>query len=239
MTPERRAAQRIALPIDADQFGLSTLDAVMNEAARLGTAVVVRAYRHWPKPMSKGWAKAQDKHGVEAVEQAPGHNATDMAMTIDAVDLMHERGLDGFVIVSNDKDFAPLAARLRRGRLRCMLVTSKEDFDTEYQNLWDQFIQLPTSAKKSAVPKLPAPKQAKDPSGDTERVRTYRDAIAASDLDGDWARLSEVGKRVQKHLRPTSRTKNWLGGRAEFEVKKRKFKNDAQDTDCVRAVKKA
>ncbi|HWT09090.1 MAG TPA: NYN domain-containing protein, partial [Roseomonas sp.] len=160
------------------------------------------------------------------------------AMTIDAIDLAHERGLDGFVIVSNDKDFAPLAARLRRSRLRCMLITSKEDFDSAYQKLWDDFIRLPTSTKKSAPPKSPAPKQTKGPPGDTERAKGYRDAIAASDLDGGWARLSAVGKRVPKPLRPTS-PKKWLAGHRDlFVVQKRKFKNEAQATDCVRALKK-
>src|SRR4029078_7840667 len=42
-----------------------------------------------------------------------GKNASDIALVIDAMDLLHSGRFDGFCLVSSDSDFTRLAARIR------------------------------------------------------------------------------------------------------------------------------
>jgi hypothetical protein len=54
---------------------------------------------------------------VQQVRSTVGKNATDNALLIDAMDLVHARRLDGFRIVSGDSDSTGLARRSRAGGL--------------------------------------------------------------------------------------------------------------------------
>ncbi len=49
---------------------------------------------------------------IQQFAYSSGKNASDMAMVIDAMDLLYARNLDGFAIVSSDADFTPLVMRL-------------------------------------------------------------------------------------------------------------------------------
>ena len=86
-TPNRN----IALLIDADNASAATLDPVLTVLAELGTVNVRRVYGNWSKPALKGWRDMTVKHGIEPQQQfdlTKGKNATDMKMTIDAMDLL-------------------------------------------------------------------------------------------------------------------------------------------------------
>src|SRR5690606_29161854 len=75
-----------------------------------------RAYGNWKSPLLSGWEKVLHEYAIRPIQQfaySTGKNASDMAMVIDAMDLMYARNLDGFAIVSSDADFTPLVMRLR------------------------------------------------------------------------------------------------------------------------------
>ena len=58
-----------------------------------------------------------NKFGIRPQQQfdvSKGKNATDMAMTIDAIDLLYQGKVDGFGIMTSDSDFTPLVTRLRQ-----------------------------------------------------------------------------------------------------------------------------
>ncbi len=50
---------------------------------------------------------------IQQYSYTTGKNATDSAMIIDAMDILHTDKVDGFCIVSSDSDFTRLAVRLR------------------------------------------------------------------------------------------------------------------------------
>ena len=96
-TPTRN----VALLIDADNASSATLDPVLTVLAELGTVNVRRVYGNWSKPALKGWRDMSIKHGIEPQQQfdlTKGKNATDMKMTIDAMDLLFRGRVDGFGI---------------------------------------------------------------------------------------------------------------------------------------------
>ena len=109
--------RNIALLIDADNAQSAAIDPVLTVLAELGTVNVRRAYGNWSKPGLKGWRDVMVKHGIEPQQQfdlTKGKNATDMKMTIDAMDLLFRGRIDGFGIMSSDSDFMPLATRIRQ-----------------------------------------------------------------------------------------------------------------------------
>ena len=112
-TPPRR----IALLIDADNASWHAIDPVLTVLAEFGTVGVRRIYGNWVKEALKGWRDMTIKHGIEPQQQfdlTKGKNATDMKMTIDAMDLLFRGRVDAFGIMSSDSDFMPLATRIRQ-----------------------------------------------------------------------------------------------------------------------------
>lgn len=110
----------VALLIDADNASPHAIDPVLTVLAELGTVNVRRAYGNWKKPALKTWADLTLKHGIEPYQQfdiTKGKNATDMRMTIDAMDLLFRGRVTGFGIMSSDSDFMPLAMRIRQDGL--------------------------------------------------------------------------------------------------------------------------
>lgn len=107
----------VALLIDADNARPAGLDPVLTALAELGTVNIRRAYGNWRKPALKGWVDQLHRFGIEPQQQfdlTKGKNATDMKLTIDAMDLLYRGRLDGLGIMSSDSDFMPLAMRVRQ-----------------------------------------------------------------------------------------------------------------------------
>jgi uncharacterized protein (TIGR00288 family) len=112
--------RNVALLIDADNASARDLDPVLTVLAELGTVNVRRVYGNWSKPALKGWRDMTVRHGIEPQQQfdlTKGKNATDMKMTIDAMDLLYRGRVQAFGIMSSDSDFMPLAMRIRQDGL--------------------------------------------------------------------------------------------------------------------------
>jgi uncharacterized protein (TIGR00288 family) len=113
-------AKNIALLIDADNVDPNGINAVLTVLAELGQVNIRRAYGNWAKDALKRWGDITNRYGIRPHQQfdlTRGKNATDMAMTIDAVDLLYQGKVDGFGIMSSDSDFTPLVTRLRQDGL--------------------------------------------------------------------------------------------------------------------------
>jgi uncharacterized protein (TIGR00288 family) len=112
--------KNIALLIDADNASHAGIDPVLTVLAELGQVNIRRAYGNWAKPALSKWNQITHRYGLQPIQQfdlTKGKNATDMAMTIDAIDLLYGGKVDGFGIMSSDSDFTPLVTRLRQDGL--------------------------------------------------------------------------------------------------------------------------
>jgi len=113
-------SDRLAVLIDADNAQASIAGELLIEIARYGTATVKRAYGDWTTSNLGGWKEALLKHAIQPMQQfryTTGKNATDSALIIDAMDLLHGGRVDGFCLISSDSDFTRLATRIREGGL--------------------------------------------------------------------------------------------------------------------------
>ncbi|WP_259726716.1 MULTISPECIES: NYN domain-containing protein [unclassified Synechococcus] len=115
-TSDEETGRRLAVLIDADNAQPAVIEALLEEVALFGEAVVRRIYGDFSNPASGSWKKLLNKHSIKAIQQfayTVGKNATDSTMIIDAMDLLYTRRLDGFCLVTSDSDFTGLAVRLR------------------------------------------------------------------------------------------------------------------------------
>ena len=118
---ERNDEPRLAVLIDADNTAARWADAIFEEIATLGEANVRRIYGDFSGPELRGWEKKLASLAVIPHQQfayTKGKNSSDIALVIDAMDLMHSGRFDGFVLVSSDSDFTRLAGRLREQGLQ-------------------------------------------------------------------------------------------------------------------------
>ncbi len=111
-----QSEQKLAVLIDADNAAAKTLKPIMDEVAKYGVPTIKHAYGDWAK--LGGWKDALLEIGAVPVQQyayTTGKNATDSALIIEAMDILHADNVDGFVIVSSDSDFTALATKIREG----------------------------------------------------------------------------------------------------------------------------
>jgi len=109
--------KNIALLIDADNTTPQGIVPVLTVMAELGQVNIRRAYGNFAKDNLARWDTITNKFGIRPQQQfdvSKGKNATDMAMTIDAIDLLYQGKVDGFGLMTSDSDFTPLVTRLRQ-----------------------------------------------------------------------------------------------------------------------------
>jgi hypothetical protein len=214
--PETRNAQtgNIALLIDADNASPENLDAVLTVLAELGTVNIRRAYGNWSKAGLKGWAEMTHRHAIEPHQQfdlTKGKNATDMKMTIDAMDLLFGGRVEGFGIMSSDSDFMPLAMRIRQDGVP-VYGFGTQRAPVSFQQACSRFIDVAALTKAQAEESEEAPRGGKAQTAatatakagssgkqpiDEELVKVLGAAFRASKRDErGYASLSEVGQRA-------------------------------------------
>jgi len=136
--------QKMVILIDADNTQLNKLESVIREISTHGRIVVKRAYGNWKKEALKNWENELKRLAIKAVQQfdyVSGKNATDIALVIDAVNLLNRDLYDGFVIVSSDSDYTPLAINLHESGVYVIGVGVKNTPES-FRNSCDDFIFL-------------------------------------------------------------------------------------------------
>ena len=106
----------IALLIDGDNSQPSLIEKILTEVGKHGSVTIRRIYGDWTKPNMRGWKDTLNINAIQPIQQfryTIGKNATDSAMIIDAMDILHTDLVDGFCIVSSDSDYTRLATRIR------------------------------------------------------------------------------------------------------------------------------
>ena len=165
--------QKMVVLIDADNTQLSRLEEVLHEISTYGRIIVKKAYGNFTKPNLHKWEDKIKSLAIKAEQQfdyVAGKNTTDIAMVIDAMDLLHTGMYDAAVLVSSDSDFTPLAVRLKESGMYVIGVGEKKTPEA-FCNACDDFIYLEylTSTKsKEQVQNQTAKAQESQGAGDEE-----------------------------------------------------------------------
>ena len=200
---ERPADQEanIALLIDADNASPEHLDEVLLVLGELGEINVRRAYGNWAKASLKGWGNLTGQHSIIPMQQfdvIKGKSATDMRMTIDAMDLLYRGNVDGFGIMSSDSDFLPLAQRIREDGLPVYgFGTAKTPMS--FQQACTRYFDVGALALDDGDEALDQPEaHAGQRPVDPELLQVLGAAYKASKRDEDgFTPLSELGQRAK------------------------------------------
>ena len=206
---------RLAVLIDADNASKGNLKAIMDEVAKYGVPTIKHAYGDWAK--LAGWRDVLLEIGAVPVQQyayTTGKNATDAALIIEAMDILHDDKVEGFVIVSSDSDFTPLALRLRESGKKIYgigetktprpLITACDKFI---------YVELLTDSQPEAKPNVNAatPAQAQQPQKKPMSVKTVNflaQCIQESSGEGGQSQLSALGSMISKK-RPDFDSRNY------------------------------
>jgi uncharacterized protein (TIGR00288 family) len=193
--------RRIALLIDADNAPAAKIDVILAEVARHGAANVRRAYGNWKSPHLKSWEATLHSYAIRPIQQfaySSGKNASDMAMVIDAMDLLYARNLDAFAIVSSDADFTPMVMRILTEGLKVYGFGERKTPEP-FVNACSQFTYVEGLGKASEEK---PDEQSLKPSDrtklrrDARLVQMLRNAVDAATDDDGWAHLGEVGNQI-------------------------------------------
>lgn len=185
--------RNIALLIDSDNASPAGIDPVLTVLAELGQVNIRRAYGNWRKPALKSWADLVHRYGIEPQQQfdlTRGKNATDMKMTIDAMDLMYRGRVHGFGIMSSDSDFMPLAMRIRQDGYPVYGFGSPKTPEA-FRQACTRFIDVEALIRAEKEERA----NGKDGKLDEGLLQLLFDAYNASKRDENgFAKLSEVGQ---------------------------------------------
>lgn len=179
--------------IDADNAQASLAAALLGEVSRHGTATIKRAYGDWTTPNVRGWRDVLQSLAIQPVQQfryTVGKNATDAALIIDAMDLLHAEVVDGFCIVSSDSDYTRLATRIREAGL-VVYGFGERKTPQPFVAACDRFIYTEIL---SGEPREPFAQESAAQSFEP----MLRAALAACARDNGWALLAAVGALINK-----------------------------------------
>ena len=187
----------IALLIDADNAPASKIDFIIAELASHGIVNIRRAYGNWKKPGLNGWVKVLHDSAIQPVQHfdlIKGKNATDMALLIDAMDILYTKDVQTFCLVSSDCDFTPLILRLRADGKQVIGFGGKKTPEP-FINSCTRFLYLDEESNNATAGAKKA-----DPANQLKRNRklmsTLRTAVQAAEDDEGWARLGPVGSHI-------------------------------------------
>jgi uncharacterized LabA/DUF88 family protein len=231
MTTESRPDRyRLAVLIDADNASARIADGLFEEIAKLGEASVRRIYGDFASTRLRAWSDILAKHAIipqQNFAYTSGKNASDIALVIDAMDLMHSGRFDGFCLVSSDSDFTRLAARIREQGID-VYGFGEHKTPESFRQACRRFFFTENLLPEAAAPghdQAPTKKSLQSPSA---AVPLLRKVIDQMEGDDGWVNLGEVGKRIN-NLFPDFDSRTYGHGKlSDLVAKSGSFELDRQ-----------
>lgn len=197
--------KRIAVLIDGDNAQSSLMEQMVLEASRFGNATIRRVYGDWTTANMKSWKDILNSYAFQPIQQfryTIGKNATDSAMIIDAMDILHKQEVDGFCLVSSDSDYTRLATRIRESGKQVVGI-GRRLTPKAFVSACDVFIYTENLERPQKQQRVTAEKQPKTvvevTDQDRELVDHINQAIGVVGTDEDnWCALSEVGTALRR-----------------------------------------
>ena len=193
------ARNKIAMLIDGDNAQAGLLPQMLVEAGRQGQVTVRRIYGDWTTNSMNSWKETLNFHAFQPIQQfryTIGKNATDSAMIIDAMDILHSGVVDGFCLVSSDSDYTRLATRIRETGIFVMGIGEKKT-PKPFVNACDLFVyteNLVTNKKSSSQQRSQKSGTKKKDESDPTPLLTQAFEMAVQQ-DG-WASLASMGNAL-------------------------------------------
>ncbi|OSP56788.1 NYN domain-containing protein [Pseudoruegeria sp. SK021] len=195
----------LAVLIDADNVPASYAEAIFEEISSFGEASIRRIYGDFARDGLKGWSKKLAQLAIVPI-QAPsntrGKNSSDIALVIDAMDILHTGRFDGFVLVSSDSDFTRLASRIREQGID-IYGMGEQKTPESFRRACKRFIYVENLSRDPSDPDPePALPGALEPAGVARKLQPLDArplilrAMDAIEQDDEWYSLGQIGQYI-------------------------------------------
>lgn len=188
---------KLAVLIDADNASDKIAAGLFEEIAKIGEASVRRIYGDFASTRLRGWTDVLPNYGLLPHQQfayTTGKNASDIALVIDAMDLLHSARFDGFCLVSSDSDFTRLAARIREQGID-VYGFGEQKTPESFRQACHRFIYTENLIELLSQEQV-EPTKAEVKKKLKEAVPLLLRALGQLEDDQGWAPLSALGSRL-------------------------------------------
>lgn len=198
---EKSEPQKFAVLIDGDNAQASLLSQIFAEVSKVGLITIKRIYGDWTTTNMNQWKGVLHKYAIQPEQQfryTTGKNATDSAMIIDAMDLLHSNDVQGFCIVSSDSDYTRLATRIREDGL-FVIGVGEQKTPEAFVNACNQFIyseNLTVTQKQKKKEVMRHKKKESQDIGDPLPLLIQGFEMAAK--EDEWTYLATMGNSLRQ-----------------------------------------
>lgn len=201
--------KNIALLIDMDNVSAKYVKSMFDELNSYGTVSIRRIYGNWKKP--NGWNEdVLLEYSIQPIQQfdyTKGKNATDMAMVIDAMDILYSHSVDIFCIVTSDSDFTKLTMRLRESKA-FVIGMGESKTPTALTKACNKFVHLdlissdePKAEENgTSIPDGKNAEPSKKVESNVTPIKQIQEAVMNMIAESDIAALASIGSLLNKQF---------------------------------------
>lgn len=215
------SSPQVALLIDADNSAVTLIPSLLAEVEKLGEVTIGRVYGNWSLSSMSKWQEITQHYGLEQRhhgQTVPGKNATDIALVVDAMDILYNSPIDHFCLVTSDSDYTPLVWRLRSAgrkvlgigkpttplafRTACTVFVSTDQLSAKPgQPLSLPIVNMPVPSVFPLTASVPITTTIPLPTEPlTLLTQAYEEALQKEDKeDTEWVLLSSIGTVLKEH----------------------------------------
>jgi uncharacterized protein (TIGR00288 family) len=197
--------EHIALFIDSDNISHRALEGIINELSKYGVVNIRQAYGNWTKDNLKNWEEKLLEFAIKPIQQfdySKNKNATDILMTIDAMDMLHTKQIDAFAFATSDSDFTPVVMRVQQEGIKVYGFGEKKT-PKAFMVACSQFIfteNLMTNSTSSNTDTTHhSKKQSKDLKSDKWLLNILRNAYIQTMDEFGWSNLADMGAYISNN----------------------------------------
>lgn len=203
----RKKEDHIALFIDCDNISHRSIEGIINELSKYGIVNIRQAYGNWTKDNLKNWEDKLLEFAIKPIQQfdySKNKNATDILMTIDAIDLLHTKDIDAFAFATSDSDFTPVVMRVQAEGIKVYgfgeKKTPKPFMAACSQFIFTEKLMTNNSVQSSEEHRIiPKRKSGKEMRADTWLINVLRNALDQTMDEDGWGNLANIGQYINNN----------------------------------------
>ena len=197
--------RKIVLLIDAENTSARYAKRIVDYLEKRGDIICARIYGDFINNVSvKGWNSVAIEYEMEQKQQlttTAGKNSSDIALVIDAMDLLYQKNIDTLCIVTSDGDFTGLVKRIREDGIEVIGI-GKADASKRLEKVCDQYLDFDELSEEKSVKnignnKTDNKKPEKKPEKKQSKTETNNPKKAAEDKKGEKV-AKNMGKKQEK-----------------------------------------
>ncbi|MCH9740010.1 MAG: NYN domain-containing protein [Epsilonproteobacteria bacterium] len=195
----------IALFIDSDNISHRALEGILNELSKYGVVNIRQAYGNWTKDNLKNWEEKLLEFAIKPIQQfdySKHKNATDILMTIDAIDMLHTKKIDAFAFATSDSDFTPVVMRVQQEGIKVFGFGEKKT-PQAFMAACSQFIftenLMQNINSPTSEPSQPVKKTTKDLKNDKWLLNLFKNAHLQTMDEFGWSNLADLGTYINNN----------------------------------------